>query len=84
MGFIYDQWPNQLGLVFAVLIMIIIVVGVGLVVFIALQMYFNARESRIAKRNLANYELGIRNAGHKQQQNIYTPTTPQVKITEHS
>lgn len=83
MGFIYDQWPNQLGLVFAVLIMIIVVIVAGLIAFIAVQFYFDAKDKRRTKRDLANYELGIRNSGHKQQ-DAYTPTTPQVKITEHN
>lgn len=67
MGFIYDIWPGELGLVIASIINLMIVLGGGSVLFSILLTYFNVRDKRRAEKDYNNYELGLQNVGRNQE-----------------
>ena len=67
MGFIYDIWPGELGLVIASMINLMIVLGSGSVLFSILLTYFNVRDKRRAEKGYNNYELGLQNVGRNEE-----------------
>lgn len=83
MGFIYDIWPGEFGLVIASIINLVIVAGSGSVLFSILLTYFNVRDKRRTEQDYNNYELGLQNVGRNQEGQRGDCTSPSHSQTLH-